>query len=232
MAKIARRKLSKEAIKNKQKTKWWTKTKIIITSVIAFIAVACAVIGTVLHFTLSDEETASHDYFVSAENASGDTVEFTKASYRGLQMVIDDTNDLFEEYVIVFMYDSTKFYPNQTDDSDNYVKEHSDILLRMANLQTDVNAVNAKGTFDVSLYIVDLSIGDNASIVTDSTFLGDSAASDETSVTFAISLIKSGEVLTTFDDEDKSKTIVGTSANTVCVTALPNLSKYVQNLAL
>lgn len=237
MAKITRNKVSKEAIKNKAKTtKWWTKTKIIIVSIIGVLAVAAAVVGTVLHFVLADDETTTHDYFVSAKNSNDETVEFKKASYRGLEMHIDSTTDLFQEYVIVFMYDSTNFYPNQEDDSDNYNKIHSDILLRMANLQTDVNAIknNTALEIDIDLYVVDLSVGENASIMADSSFLGSYASESEDSTTSydpAIVLLSSGEIVETFEDENRIKTIIGSDLAGVCNTALPNLSTYVRKLA-
>lgn len=239
MAKIERKKLSRDAIKNSNKNnKWWTNKKNLIISIIAGIVVIGVAVGFILYYALkSDDEETTYDYFVSAENSDGETVEFTKASYRGLQMLASSENPLFEDYIIVFVYDSTQFYPDESDDEDNYNKTHDDILLKMANLQTDVN--NAKKNDDslnLDLYIVDTSVGENADIFSDDVFYANSEVDYTTDDTYTVSilLLVDGVLLTKFDystDDgatSNSRTIFATDAVTANNTAIGNLSLYVQ----
>ena len=196
---------AKETLKSK---KFW----IIFSSIVLGLAIIGVAIGLIVYFvTADDDENEIQDYFGGeATNlsydytyASGDktTVSFHKMSYEGVMLhnnsqTGSDTNDTLVNYIFVFAADLSSFYADKaiddgkdkTDDDETfyYNETANKVFNQLVKLQAEIDLYNENhDDYTVQLYIVDTSVGNNASILASGTFGG----SDDNESSYLFSLI-------------------------------------------
>lgn len=241
MAKVVRKnKVSRKATAGQKRrgnilhNKWFW-----IIGSVCLVAVLCAIIiPLVIHFNKksNSENEEVVDYFKTSEE-----VDFTYATYNGLKNYITpdyvgiEGEQLFEDKVIIFAYDKTQFYPNQdyendNDDSTIYDEEHKALLERIINLQKVVDEHS-----EYKLYIVDTSVGSNASIYVDEAFGG--LFDDESDTHPVLIYIENGEFKSSYEaveGNSNSKTYICSDSNQLDIsyinsTLATNLTNYILN---
>ena len=239
MAKVVRKnKVSKKATAGQKRrgnifhNNWFW----IIGSIALVVIASAIIIPVVIHInkTKSDDDTDVVDYFRTSEE-----VNFTFQTYNGLKNYITpdyvgvEGESLFKEKVIIFAYDKTQFYPNQAyekddDDSTIYNAEHKALLERIVNLQKVVDKHE-----DYKLYIVDTSVGSNASIYVDETFGG---LYDDDAQTYPVLIyIENGEYKSSYETEEgnsNTKTYICSDSDVLDIsyinnTLANNLTNYI-----
>lgn len=227
MARVVR-KVSNRAVAGQRKQKKFFNNRWfwIIVSVVVVIGLALGItLGIVLNQN-TEESVNKTDYFADCEQ-----VEFVKGSYDGVKNYTNinyknpqNNEDLFIQNVFIFAYDLSSFYPD-SDDEDNYNKNHADILSKLIDLQKAVDAAKAAG-LEVELFIIDTSVGDNISVLDDTDFGG----TEDSTVTFMFTYIRNGEVVSdSITIRDKKYTLVSTSLNDMITTIIPQTIHFVND---
>lgn len=156
MARIKRKVSNKNVAHQKKQHKFlWTKKFWIIMS--TSLAVVIGVVVLIIVLVNQSSSTTTHNYF--KENKE---VEFNQTSYEAVNNYANPDyvspqpgkGNLSIDNIFVLVYDSSKFYPSETDDSDNYNKQDETLLKRMVDLQKTVDQAKKDGK-DVELFIID-----------------------------------------------------------------------------
>ncbi len=123
----------------------------------ASLAVVIGVVVLIIVLVNQSSSTTTHNYF--KEN---NEVEFKQSSYEAVNNYANPDyvspqpgkGSLSIDNIFVLVYNSSTFYPNESDDSDNYKKQDETLLNRMVDLQKTVDQAKKNGK-DVELFIID-----------------------------------------------------------------------------
>lgn len=195
----------KQALKSK---KFW----IIFSSIVLGLAIIGVAIGLIVYFVTSDDDTneiqdyfggeatnLSYDYTYS--NGTTKTVTFNKLSYEGVLLhnnteTGSDTKNTFVDYIFVFAADLSTFYADKAIDAGKdktdttetfyYNETANKVFNQLVKFQAEIDLYNeTHDDYSVQLYIVDTSVGNNASILASGTFGG----SDDSESNYLFALI-------------------------------------------
>lgn len=225
MARVVR-KVSNRAVSGQKKQKNLIKNKWIwiIPALVVVIVVVSVVLAVVLPNN-NEVEGNKIDYFENQE------VEFTKASYAGLQNYTNlnyinpqNENELFVENVFIFAYNLSSFYPDSNDES--YDKKHAQILTLLVDLQKSIDEQKNNGV-DVELLIIDTSIGLNADVLMDSAYGG--SENEDDAVSFIFSYIRHGEIFTDEIKNERNYSLNSTDLSTMITTTIPTAQYFVSS---
>ena len=181
MARIVR-KVSNKAVKGQKRERtgvvYSKKFWIIIATVLVLLIAAGITIPLVINKNNSSTSTVEvDDYFGQEQKYYDNTVKFTKMTYQGVKLHINESSDVYSEYTFVFATSLDSFYPVELiDENDKDLKneKHEKVFKLLKELQYNIDLVNeAAGTNKVNLYIVDTSAKDGNSsnyIFTDTSF--------------------------------------------------------------
>lgn len=181
MARIVR-KVSNKAVKGQKRERtgvvYSKKFWIIITTVLVLLIAAGITIPLVINKNNSSTSTVEvDDYFGQEQKYNDNTVKFTKMTYQGVKLHINESSDVHSEYTFVFAASLDSFYPVELiDENDKDLKnaKHEQVFNLLKQLQYNIDLVNeAAGTNKVNLYIVDTSAKDGNSssyVFTDTSF--------------------------------------------------------------
>ena len=123
----------------------------------ASLAVVIGVVVLIIVLVNQSSSTTTHNYFKENEE-----VEFKQTSYEAVNNYANPDyvspqagkGSLSIDNIFVLVYNSSMFYPNENDDSDNYKKQDETLLKRMVDLQKCVDQAKKNGK-DVELFIID-----------------------------------------------------------------------------
>jgi hypothetical protein len=227
LAKVVRKVSNKKLAKKGNKA-----GKIIAIVLSSVVLVVGAILGIYFGFYHEDSTTVeSNDYFITLETTNGDEVEFVKGSYRGIENYIDDNNEFFKEYVIVFAYNPDTFNPYGDEENDVDANEqHLALMTKIADLQYEVNQAKARGV-KIDLFIVDLTIGSNSEIASDSNFgafYSDSIEPEAMEPMFA--LVEAGEYKAQVEINSKKLQVSTKEVSEMNSTTVQNAINYVKTL--
>ncbi len=182
---------------------WSKKFWILCSSILAGLIIIGVTIGLIVYFVNKKDESV--DYFRSC-----DEVEFKYASYDGVANYANPEfnnpqgGDLTIDYMFVLVYNSSVFYPSESDDSDNYSEEDENLLNRMINLQKTIDTQKKAGK-DVELFIVDTKYSWNVNAYTESLF-GSLYTEDSSSFSPMLVYIENGEYAASYNANEYDST--------------------------
>ena len=181
MARIVR-KVSNKAVKGQKRERtgvvYSKKFWIIIATVLVLLIAAGITIPLVINKNNSSTSTVEvDDYFGQEQKYYDNTVKFTKMTYQGVKLHINESSDVYSEYTFVFATSLDSFYPVELideNDKDLNNEKNEQVFKLLKELQYNIDLVNeAAGTNKVNLYIVDTSAKDGNSssyVFTDTSF--------------------------------------------------------------
>ncbi|MBE6136981.1 MAG: hypothetical protein E7176_01110 [Erysipelotrichaceae bacterium] len=229
MARVVRKVSGKASAGQKKQRVWYTSK--LFWGIVSAIVVIGVTAGILLYFFVFKEEEESTvneiDYFETCE-----TVDFNVTTYNGVLNYIDinyvdiQTNEpLYCENAFVFAYDKSLFYPNASDNEENYLETYEKLLAQLIDLQKDIDAAKESG-LDVELYVVDTSIASNSFIMENGTF----GVDGESSYAFMFTYIKDGEFAKDkISVNGKKQQIFSTDENEMIRTTIRHAQNYVKN---
>ena len=227
LAKVVRKVSNKKLAKKGNKA-----GKIIAIVLSSIVLVVGAILGIYFGFYHEDSTTVEgKDYFVTLETTNGEEVEFVKGSYRGIENYIDDQNEFFKEYVIVFAYNPDYFNPYG--DEENEIEadaQHLAVMTKLADLQYEVNEAKNRGV-KIDFFIVDLTIGTNSEIAYDSdfgAFYTDGTEPETMNPMFA--LVEAGEYKAQVEINSKKLQVSTNEVSEMNSTTVQNAINYVKTL--
>lgn len=248
MAQIKRKKVSNKAVKGQKREISLLKEKkfwIIVSSIVAGIAVIVAAVWLIIYFVNKNTSYENPDYFggesklqLSSNLTGNNTVKFTKSSYEGVVMHTNqqgNENEAYVDYIFVYATDLSLFYADdtvndgKTSDDEGYVakdtiKTYNTVFYQLVYLQYEIDAFNKKNDGrKAQLYIVDTSVADNLSIFADSNF-GGSEDSTETSLFF----LYTEDGLQKYADEDEVKLLYSTNNTVISQTCVNNSVNFMK----
>ena len=228
MAKVVRKVSNKKLAKKGNKV-----GKIIALVASSIVLVVGAALGIYFGFFHEKDDNSSlngKDYFVTLETTNGDEVEFLKGSYRGIENYIDETNAYFKEYVIVFSYNPDTFYPYGDEDNDIDINEqHKALLTKLADLQHEVNEAK-KRNVKIDFFIVDLTVGSNSEIGSDSSFGAFYPDSEVENMGPMFVFIEAGEYKSSVEISSKNLPVSTSDVSEMNNTTIKNTINYVKTL--
>ena len=230
MARIVR-KVSNKAVKGQKRERtgvvYSKKFWIIIATVLVLLIAAGITIPLVINKNNSSTSTVEvDDYFGQEQKYNGNTVKFTKMTYQGVKLHINESSDVHSEYTFVFAASLDNFYPVELiDENDKDLKneKHEQVFKLLKELQYNIDLVNeAAGTNKVNLYIVDTSAKDGNSsnyIFTDTSFKPNENETEDLTELFFLYTIDGlitqpkGTSLTTYGDNFTTGSTIFTAVN-------------------
>ena len=171
------------------------------------LAVVIGVVVLIIVLVNQSSSTTTHNYF--KEN---NEVEFKQTSYEAVNNYANPDyvspqpgkGNLSINNIFVLVYDSSKFYPNESDDSDNYSKQDETLLKRMVDLQKTVDQAKKNGK-DVELFIIDTKYSFNVNAYYSDLF-GGLYSEDDTIYSPILIYIEEGEYVNKYNAIDYGAT--------------------------
>lgn len=206
MARIKRKVSNKNVAHQKKQHKFlWTKKFWIIMS--ASLAVVIGAVVLIIVLVNQSSSTTNHNYFKETKE-----VEFNQTSYEAVTNYANPDyvspqpgkGNLSINNIFVLVYDSSRFYPSESDDSENYNKQDETLLKRMIDLQKTVDQAKKNGK-DVELFIIDAKYSFNINAFTSELF-GGLYTDEDTIINPFLIYINEGEYVNKYNAVDYDDT--------------------------
>ncbi len=228
------RKVSRATTRTQKKeTKFNKKWLIICLSAILLIGIGLGV-GLGIYFGTKSDNTYVSDkiYFNEEVTVNDEKVTFNKENYQSIIRYLDKGTN--QEDIFIFVYDGNQFYADEKDE-DNYDKNYSTLIDRLAQLQFEVNKAKNKGA-SIELYIIDVAVDSsvNAGIFSDSKF-GSLNSEDQVNYEPAFIYLKDGKyeqkIEYSNDSNNKESHIISTATWTdIATSSIKYAINYIQTL--
>lgn len=248
LATIKRKKVSTKAAQGQRKGLLHSKKFWLIFCIVFIILVAAGVTTGVLVAKYNKKTTTTKEDYLAKEYSYKDTtITFTKMTYEGIIMHLyptDSGDGTYQKHIFYFAYDETQFYPDKAidkgkdKDSDTlyYNQTNDEALKELIHLQFAINQWNNTILTDddpsndsevAYLYIIDISKGNNSSLLSSSYFVP-SGATNGSEFAFGYIAGEDGPKLNfEYESEDDTEILYTEDMNTFVTTVSANVRKFI-----